>query len=241
MTILVLSFLLSLLFALGGVGSAIALVPLLDMMGIDYQSAKAIGLIVTVSAMLSATLTNMNAKTIDYSLALPLLLSSSLFSILGVYVSSYVDMEKIKMLFFVVLIFSASIMLFFHKKSIVHSTKAIWLYLIGAVAGTISGMLGIGGGLIIMPFLIMLGFDAKKVALSIGLIITISASSALLTQMTLTTLEMDTILGISIAGMFGGLLGNYLLKKHLNSAHVKKIISIFLYLLAAKILLNIWQ
>ncbi len=241
MTILVLSFLLSLLFALGGVGSAIALVPLLDMMGIDYQSAKAIGLIVTVSAMLSATLTNMNAKTIDYSLALPLLLSSSLFSILGVYVSSYVDMEKIKMLFFVVLIFSASIMLFFHKKSIVHSTKAIWLYLIGAVAGTISGMLGIGGGLIIMPFLIMLGFDAKKVALSIGLIITISASSALLTQMTLTNLEMDTILGISIAGMFGGLLGNYLLKKHLNSAHVKKIISIFLYLLAAKILLNIWQ
>ena len=241
MTILVLSFFLSLLFALGGVGSAIALVPLLDMMGIDYQSAKAIGLIVTVSAMLSATLTNMNAKTIDYSLALPLLLSSSLFSILGVYVSSYVDMEKIKMLFFVVLIFSASIMLFFHKKSIVHSTKAIWLYLIGAVAGTISGMLGIGGGLIIMPFLIMLGFDAKKVALSIGLIITISASSALLTQMTLTNLEMDTILGISIAGMFGGLLGNYLLKKHLNSAHVKKIISIFLYLLAAKILLNIWQ
>ena len=239
--ILVLSFFLSFLFALGGVGSAIALVPLLDMMGIDYQSAKAIGLIVTVSAMLSATLTNMNAKTIDYSLALPLLLSSSLFSILGVYVSSYVDMEKIKMLFFVVLIFSASIMLFFHKKSIVHSTKAIWLYLIGAVAGTISGMLGIGGGLIIMPFLIMLGFDAKKVALSIGLIITISASSALLTQMTLITLEMDTILGISIAGMLGGLLGNYLLKKHLNSAHVKKIISIFLYLLAAKILFNIWQ
>ena len=239
--ILVLSFFLSFLFALGGVGSAIALVPLLDMMGIDYQSAKAIGLIVTVSAMLSATLTNMKAKTIDYSLALPLLLSSSLFSIIGVYLSSYVDIQIIKLLFFVVLIFSASIMLFFHKKPIVHSTQAIWLYLIGAVAGTISGMLGIGGGLIIMPFLIMLGFDAKKVALSIGLIITISASSALYTQMTLISLETDTILGISIAGMFGGLLGNYLLKKHLQSKHVKKIISIFLYLLAAKILYNIWQ
>ena len=132
-------------------------------------------------------------------------------------------------------------MLFFHKKSIVHSTKAIWLYLIGAVAGTISGMLGIGGGLIIMPFLIMLGFDAKKVALSMGLIITISASSALFTQMTLITLEIGTILGISIAGIGGGLLGNYLLKKHLNSTHVKKIISIFLYLLAAKILFDICQ
>ncbi len=241
MVILLLSFFLSLLFALGGVGSAIALVPLLDIMGIDYQSAKAIGLIVTVSAMLSATLTNMKEKTIDYSLTLPLLLSSSLFSILGVYLSSYIDIEKIKLLFFVVLVFSASIMLFFHKKSILSSTKAIWLYLIGAIAGTISGMLGIGGGLIIMPFLIMLGFDAKKVALSIGLIITISASSALFTQMTLITLEIGTILGISMAGICGGLLGNYLLKKHLNSTHVKKIISIFLYLLAAKILFDICQ
>ncbi len=238
--ILGLSFSLSLLFALGGVGSAIALVPLLDMMGIDYQSAKAIGLIVTVSAMLSATLTNIHGKMIDYSLALPLLFSSSLFSILGVYLSSYVDMRIIQLLFFLVLIFSASVMIFFHKKPIFHSTQAIWLYLIGAVAGTISGMLGIGGGLIIMPFLIMLGFDAKKVALSIGLIITISASSALLTQMTLITLEIDTLLGISIAGMLGGVVGNYLLKMYLNSAHVKKIISVFLYLLAIKILVNIW-
>lgn len=237
--ILALSFALSLFFALGGVGSAIALVPILQMLGVDYQSAKAIGLIVTISAMLSATISNVKTKSIDYTIAISLLISSSLFSVVGVYISRYIEVESIKILFVLILIFSASVMLFFNKKSILNSTSKVWLYLVGSFAGTVSGLLGIGGGLIIMPFLIMLGFNAKKVALSIGLVITVSASTALAAQMSILSIEPMQVMSISIAGVFGGLIGNYLLRNFLREKHIKKVLALFLYILAVKISLSI--
>ena len=206
------------------------------MLGLEFQSAKTIGLIVTISATLSATFFNVQTKSIDYNISISLLISSSLFSVVGVYISKYIEEEIIKILFVLILIFSASVMLFFNKKSLLHSRSKTWLYLVGSLAGTVSGLLGIGGGLIIMPFLIMLGFNAKKVALSIGLVIAISASTALIAQTSIVNVEPNLIISVSIAGILGGFIGNYLLHHYLNISQVKKLLAIFLYLLSLKII-----
>jgi uncharacterized membrane protein YfcA len=61
----VLTFVLSTLFALGGVGSATALVPLLNMMGLPFGLAKATGLFVNTSTTITASLMNLKRGVLD--------------------------------------------------------------------------------------------------------------------------------------------------------------------------------
>ena len=70
---------LSAFFALGGVGSAVALIPVLHWMGIDFNFAKAIGLFVNTTTTVTATIMNIKRKVLDIKFALPLAISLVLF------------------------------------------------------------------------------------------------------------------------------------------------------------------
>ena len=62
------TLILSTLFALGGVGSATALVPILHFMGLEFNFEKAIGLFVNISTTVTATIMNIKRKVLDMSL-----------------------------------------------------------------------------------------------------------------------------------------------------------------------------
>ncbi|HLP23189.1 MAG TPA: sulfite exporter TauE/SafE family protein [Microbacteriaceae bacterium] len=54
--------------------------------------------------------------------------------------------------------------------------RAVALALVGLGAGYLSGLFGIGGGIIIVPLLVLLGFDIKKAsAISLGAVLIISS------------------------------------------------------------------
>jgi uncharacterized membrane protein YfcA len=235
----VLTFVLSTLFALGGVGSATALVPLLNMMGLPFGLAKATGLFVNTSTTITASLMNLKRGVLDIRFTFPLAISLMLFAPVGAYLSQYVDIKIMKWLLVAFLLFSASMMLFGTKETKVIYTKKWLLYLIGSVVGVFSGMIGVGGGSLIMPLLIILGYDAKKMAVAVSFIIPFSTFSAFL--MYATTIKIDWILiGVTaIAALLGGLVGNKIMHFKLDSKQIKKILAILLYLIAFKLGYNL--
>ena len=227
---------LSTFFALGGVGSAVALVPVLHMLGIDFNLSKAVGLFVNTSTTITATIMNLKRKVLDIKFALPLALSLVITAPIGAYLSKYIPQIYVKYLFIAFLLFAGSMLLFGKKEAKFKYTKTWVMVVLGAIVGVISGLLGIGGGSLLMPLLILLGFDAKKLAVAMSFVIPFSTFSAFLTYMSIVKIDW-TLLGVAtVAAILGGYIGNYIMHFHLNQKQIKKIIGVMLYIIAIKML-----
>ncbi len=221
-------------FALGGVGSAVALVPIFDFLGLGFNIAKAIALFVNTSTTITASLMNLKRGVLDIRFALPLVISSMLLSPVGAYSSKFINVHYVKWGFLTFLIFSASMMLFAKKEAKFKYEKKWILYLIGAVVGYISGLLGIGGGGLILPLMILLGFDAKKMAVAVSFVLPFSTFSAFLSYISFVKIDWALLFVTAVAAILGGYIGNAIMHFKLDAKQIKKIIAILLYILAIK-------
>ena len=61
------------------------------------------------------------------------------------------------------------------RKAIFRANSKLVLSFVGSFVGVIAGLLGIGGGNILIPLLIMLGFEPKKVATTVSFVVPFSA------------------------------------------------------------------
>ncbi|NPA55065.1 MAG: sulfite exporter TauE/SafE family protein [Epsilonproteobacteria bacterium] len=231
-----LTFVLSTLFALGGVGSATALVPILSMSGISFDVSKAIGLFVNTSTTVVASIMNFKRKVLDIKFTIPLAVSLLVSAPIGAYLSSYVDERLLKYMLSGFLFFSASMMLFGKKTQKVKYTKKWVLYVIGSVVGVFSGMIGVGGGSLILPILILLGYDAKKMAVAVSFIIPFSTFSAFLMYAHTVVIDYKLLAITAIAALLGGFVGNKIMHFKLDSHQIKKIIAVLLYVISLKLL-----
>ena len=227
---------LSTLFSMGGVGSAIGLVPIFSMMGMPLNLAKAIGLFINSASTITASIMNFFRGVLDIKFAIPLIVSIMIATPIGAWLSQYVQKEIIEWMLVSFLIVSALLLIFSNREQKVVYDKAWILYVIGATVGLISGTIGVGGGAVIMPLLILLGFDAKKAAYAISFIIPFSSLGAFATY--LSFVDMDwTLLGVvTVAAIIGGYLGDRIMHYRLTPSQVKKLIAVVLLLLAAKMI-----
>ena len=141
------------------------------------------------------------------------------------------------------LLFSGFMFLFFkNKKKSNHREDIPYfsLSLIGAVAGLISGMLGIGGGGIISPLLLMMGFNPKKITTITAFVVPFSSLSGFLTYWSIGTVDWRLLIITSLAGVAGATIGTIFMQKRLNPKIVKKILAIILLIMAVKMGLKIF-
>jgi len=237
--VFLITLLLSTFFALGGVGSAVALVPILHFLGIEFNFAKAIGLFVNTSTTITATIMNIKRKVLDLKFAFPLAISLAFTAPIGAYLSKFIPESIVKVLFTLFLFFAGSMILFGKKEKKFSFTKPFIMVILGSIVGVISGLLGVGGGSLLMPILIMLGFDAKKTAVAMSFVIPFSTFSAFLTYMNFVKIDWILLSIATIAAILGGYIGNYIMHFHLNQKQIKKIIGVLLYLIAVKMLFSI--
>ena len=237
--IFTITFILSTLFALGGIGSATALVPILDMMGLNFNFAKAIGLFVNTSTTITSSIMNIKRKVLDIKFAFPLAISLALTAPIGAYLSKLIPENLVKSLFVLFLFFAGSMILFGKKEKKFNFTSPFIMPILGGIVGIISGLLGIGGGSLLLPLLIMLGFDAKKVAIAMSFVIPFSTFSAFIAYLSFTQIDWILLIITAFGAILGGYLGNYIMHFHLNQKQIKKIIGILMYIIAIKMALNL--
>ncbi|MBN1462124.1 MAG: sulfite exporter TauE/SafE family protein [Paludibacteraceae bacterium] len=232
------SFVAAFIFSLGGVGAATILIPIIVSFNIPIQIAKPIGLFYNTVSLAGASFSNIRNKRLDYKLAIPIIIFSLIFAVIGAWVSQFIPKNIILLLFIAFLLFSG-FMFLFHKKNEKNNYREdkpyIVLSFIGAFAGLLSGLLGIGGGGIISPLMLMLGFNPKKIVSVTAFVVPFSSFSGFLTYWAMGNIELKLLLIISIAGILGATLGTKFMHNKLNPNSVKKILAIIILLMAVKL------
>jgi len=234
-----LTTLLSAVFAIAGLGSAVALVPSLNMVGLAFDISRASGLFVNSVTTITTSILNIKKKLFDLNFVAPLVISSSVMAYVGASASFLVDKEVVKTVFAYTLLLIASMILFFKKPTIQkesHSLKE--LFFAGSVGGLFSGFLGIGGGSVISPVLLLFGYDAKKIAVGISFVIPFSSIVAFFSYANYVKLDYILLLIVGVGAYLGGVIGNYILHFKVSSKTIKKILAIALYSIAIKMLLG---
>lgn len=226
------------IFSLGGVGAAIILIPILSSFGIPINIAKPTGLFYNTVSMASASISNIRNKKLDFKIGIPIIIFSFLFAIVGAYISKFIPNKIILSIFIVFLIFSG-FMFLFHKKKEHDNYRTdipyVSLSAIGAFAGILSGLLGIGGGGIISPLMLMLGFNPKKITAITAFVVPFSSFSGFLTYWAMGSVNWIIVIIASVGGIIGATLGTIFMQKKLNANTVKKILAIILLIMAVKL------
>jgi len=230
-----LTFIISTLFSIGGVGSSVALIPFLSFVGINFDMSKAAGLFSNTLATISASIVNFKKGLIDVKEVIPFAIATSLFSPLGAYSSGFVDTQYVKLGFGIFLFISATLMLKGKPAEEPKDTNKIYMIIGGMFVGFLSGILGIGGGAIIVPLLIYLGYEAKKVAITVSFMIPFSTLFAFSTYVYLIKINWMLLGIVAVGSILGGIAGNHLMIYKLSQKQIKKFLAVILYLLGAKI------
>ena len=229
-----LTALLSSLFAMGGAGAGIAVIPVLHMLGIEFNLAKAVGLFVGFTTTLTSTVMNFRRKVLDIRFALPLAGTLLIFAPIGAQLSRFADERLVKWLFILFLIFSASMMMFFKKEAKANLQRPWILALLGTVVGLLAGLLGVGGGNMLLPVLVLLGFEPKKVAVAVSFVVPFSAFTSFLSYASFVQMDWILLIVCASGAVMGGYTGNYLMHFKLSQQQVKRVIAILLYILALR-------
>jgi len=233
------AFVVSTIFAMGGVGSAIVLVPSMEWMGIPFLIAKTTGLFTNTLAMLSSTLKNIRHGKLDYRFSLPIVITSMAGGALGAYSSRFFPKTAVMIVFAVFLLYSGTVLMFFHPKRGRTNGGITGGAAIGALAGFLGGLLGVGGGAVLSPSLIMLGHEPKKVATTTAVVVFFSSFVSFMMYSGMGGFNVNLALLVALPALAGGWIGSHLMHTRLSSRDVKRLLGGVIYLMAAKILLSI--
>ena len=225
---------------IAGVGAAFGIIPLLFWLGFSLKEAMATALLLNSFSMSFASVTFIRNKLVVFQAALPILVIASIVSPVGAYCTQFVPRNILLWLFSAFLVFAGSMMLFFrpHTRESLYSWKQQLLIggLIGAIAGYIGGLLGVGGGNLIVPALIWIGFDPRKAAATSGFIVIFSSLAAFWGHVLLGNVNITLLSVSALASISGGLLGAWLLSFKLKGQQVKVVIGLVLYIIALKMI-----
>ena len=227
---------LSTVFAMGGVGSAIALVPTFSMLGMPLSLAKPIGLFVNTASTMTASVVNIRKGLVDFRFALPLVVSVLVATPIGAWLSQYVAEAFVQWVLAAFLIVSAGLMLFSRREAKVAYDRAWVMLVLGGAVGLVSGLIGVGGGTPILAVLLLLGFDPKKAAYAVSFVIPFSTLGGFLTYLSFVEMNWPLLAVVTVAAIAGGFMGQRIMHFRLSTRQVKKLIAVLLLLLAGKML-----
>jgi len=231
------------LLTIAGVGAAFILIPVFIALGIDIHVSMATALLLNSIAMVFASYRFVKKKLILWKVAIPILIIATILSPLGAYVSQGLDRQLLLWMFVGFLLFAAAMMLFYQSQQReAESSRWQQIFLglgIGAFAGFLGGLLGVGGGNFIVPVLVWLGFNPKNASATTSFIVIFSSFSGFLGHATVGHMDMNLLLFTAIGSAGGALLGSWLMTDKLKRRQVKLIIGFVLLGIAAKMIWNL--
>jgi len=238
LTIFCASFILTMV----GLGGGLVFSPLFILLGFPVSTAVSASLFLNGIAAVSAAITYFRKKMIDFRTALPLLISSSLAAPLGALLTSRIDLRIFTGTMAGVVLLAALRMIFSSKPEpesaeISYTVKLIGGAIIGLVVGVMAGLLGIGGGVFIVPLLIYaLKMPTKTAAATSIFIVVFSSFSGFLTHISLAGTDWKFILLAAIFSFSGGQLGSKIMSEKLKGKVVRRIFGVVLIVFAFKLI-----
>ena len=234
----VVTFVLTTIFSMAGVGAAVILIPVLLAFGIELHTAMATALLLNAVGMTIASVTFIRKGLVEWRLVIPMLIIAVLASPFGVWVAQGMERAPLLWLFVGFLVFAGVMMMFYQprprtERRTVAQTLTLGLP-VGAVAGFVGGLLGVGGGNIIVPALVAAGLEPKRASASASFVVIFASLSGFLAHVQTAHLGLDLLGATAVATAAGAALGAWLASEKLRSDQLKRIIAVVLIAVAAK-------
>jgi uncharacterized membrane protein YfcA len=236
---LLLLFIVAFLYAAVGHGGASGYLALMAVFGMLPEIMKPTALLLNLFVSLSAFVLFYKEGHFKWKIFLPFALASIPFSFLGGMIS--LDASIYKKILGVLLLIPVVRLAAFPNKDI-HDLKQSTFFLsllIGACIGFLSGLIGIGGGIILSPVLLLLAWTNQKQTAAISaLFIFVNSLSGLAGQLTKGInfqSEMFILVGVAFAG---GSVGAWLGAKKFNQNILKYLLATVLLMASVKLLLT---
>src|SRR5690606_32333361 len=168
--LLILVFIVALLYAAVGHGGASGYLALMALYGCAPEVMKPTALMLNLFVSLTSFIQYYRAGYYRAHIFLPLALTSVPLSFLGGYLA--IDGVLYKQILGILLLFAAIRFWLSRRADVVQGGKASIpvLLLIGAAIGFLSGLIGIGGGILLSPVLILLAWADQKQTAAISAI-----------------------------------------------------------------------
>ncbi len=237
-----LGFAAGLLGSIIGLGGGIIIVPVLTFFGFSPALAASNSIFAVFSNAIASSISYAKQRRIEYSIGLKLGLLSIPGTVVGAYVSSEITPSIFKILFALILI-SASVYIFSKRKiepKNYNLSKQIMILAIGAsfFAGIISGLFGVGGGIIFVPLMVVaMGLSMKNAAPTSQFILLFASGSALVTHTLLGHPDFYQALLLATGAFVGGLVGARL-SLEIKENSLKILISIVMIGAAVKLFID---
>ncbi|WP_088071418.1 sulfite exporter TauE/SafE family protein [Gottfriedia luciferensis] len=253
--------------SLVGLGGGIIIVPMLlnidrfldAFSTVPIHVAVGTSLITIVFSSLSSTLTYHKQKRIDYRSGILFLIGSVPGSLLGTYINTLLDTERFTLIFGIFL-FCISIFLFVSSKlnkkpkavhkgiirtftndegeACTYSYSLPLAILLSICVGFISGLFGIGGGILLVPMMAFLfGFPPQLAVATSMFVVMFTTLGSSISYIALGEVNFYYILLLIPGAWFGGKIGAYINQK-LKTETIALILRLVVLLYSIKIIIE---
>jgi uncharacterized membrane protein YfcA len=210
-----------------GLGGGSSYVALLAIFGFSHAVIPMVSLTLNLLATTAAGYNFIRQRHASLRLVTPFLLFSMPMAYLGG--SLQVPKEVFLWLLLLCLCFVAARIYLWKETAITarigSSTRLVISALVGAALGLVAGVVGIGGGIFLVPLIIILGLGTPKQAAACGVIfIWLNSVAGLASRLQFHAVDWLDYTPLYIGVMLGGALGSYLGSSRLSSDTMEKVL-----------------
>lgn len=235
---LILLFIVAFLYSSVGHGGASGYLALMALFGISTVLMKPAALMLNIFVSFVSFYQFYRGGYFKWKLFYPFALASVPMAFIGSLVT--IDAITYKRILGVLLIFALPRLFGFFEKKSAAEQKEVNLYLalfIGAIIGFLSGMIGIGGGIILSPIILFLSWgDMKQTAPVSALFIFVNSIAGMVGLLLKGNTIHPIIYGWLIVALLGGSLGAYYARKKFSNTLLKQLLGLVLIIAIFKLL-----
>jgi uncharacterized protein len=228
------------LYSSVGHGGASGYLAVMALMGISSAVMKPSALVMNLAVSLFSFIGFYRAGHFKMKLFLPFALASVPMAFYGGTMSLSDSVYK-KILAVCILISILRMVYQFNQKDVANRPIPVWAGLLsGGMIGLLSGMIGIGGGIILSPLMLLMRWsNLKETAAVSALFIFVNSLSGLYGQMQKGGIHLtDNMQWAVLATIIGGLFGSYFGSKKFNLPTLRYMLALGLLIACLKLMLT---
>jgi len=243
-------FIVSVIFSMFGQGGGSVYTPILFLLGYATLTSISTSLVLNLITALSASIVYYRSNLVDIRFALWFVPGICIGAFLGGMAAAYIDPVLLMWLFVIFLIGAGGRMIYtYWEKSApegacpVHYSAGMYALIVAFsfFVGIISGLLGVGGGILIVPFLIFLcRYPTKNSAGVVSFIVIFSSLFGVFGHLTSGGFDIPLIIGCAVAVVIGATIGARSMVR-IQSGYIKAGFGVILLLFAVQLVLKLVQ